>query len=470
MTLSFDLVANDWLRARFPAIRAELGDGADAAAAATRVARQGRRSRARSFHPLRTRARHWDAGDGAGRRERRPASGGWRPSGAWRATPARSGRARWRSIASCRSACSGSGGRRVAPAPAGRANRADSCVVGHAEEHVEITVARIMYADLQGIDSHGCCMLPFYQQLRPPGRAEPEPDDRGRPRERSRPRSSTAAADSGTSRPHWRWSCAIANARRRRRRRRRGAQLGPLWRCRRVCGDGGRARADRTRDDVARRRRPSCRRSGARHARHQPDLVRGAGRAQPPFLLDMATSTVSLGKLLERWRRGRASRAAGRSTRRGARTNGTDGRAAPAADAARRRRQRAAATKATGSPRRGDPVGVLPGVARRRPERRRATVGHFFLALDPARFRADGGSAGSDALIDSLHATPPLDPGEPVLVAGDPEERPRGAHADGIPLTRRRLRGPSRRGAPPACRSCSTAGPDRERDCTGAWS
>jgi LDH2 family malate/lactate/ureidoglycolate dehydrogenase len=67
-----------------------------------------------------------------------------------------------------------------------------------------------------------------------------------------------------------------------------------------------------------------------------------------------------------------------------------------------------------------------------------AAVGHFLLAIDPARFRPDGGFAGDlDALIDALHATPPRAADEPVLVPGDPEQR---IHAErsraGIPLTR----------------------------------
>ena len=61
-------------------------------------------------------------------------------------------------------------------------------------------------------------------------------------------------------------------------------------------------------------------------------------------------------------------------------------------------------------------------------------VGHFMLALDPARF--GGGFGGRmDRLIDMLHDTPPADPAQPVLVPGDPEhaqipER----QANGIPV------------------------------------
>jgi LDH2 family malate/lactate/ureidoglycolate dehydrogenase len=63
-------------------------------------------------------------------------------------------------------------------------------------------------------------------------------------------------------------------------------------------------------------------------------------------------------------------------------------------------------------------------------------IGHFFLALDPAVFRPDGAFADDvDAIIDVLHDTPPIDPAQPVLVAGDPEAAARATRLrDGIPI------------------------------------
>ncbi|GGC52442.1 malate dehydrogenase [Siccirubricoccus deserti] len=53
-------------------------------------------------------------------------------------------------------------------------------------------------------------------------------------------------------------------------------------------------------------------------------------------------------------------------------------------------------------------------------------IGHFFLAIDPAAFREPGQFENDlDEVIDVLHATPPADPAEPVLVAGEPEDRMR---------------------------------------------
>ncbi|MEJ0072398.1 MAG: Ldh family oxidoreductase [Pseudomonadota bacterium] len=63
-------------------------------------------------------------------------------------------------------------------------------------------------------------------------------------------------------------------------------------------------------------------------------------------------------------------------------------------------------------------------------------LGHFFLALDPKAFRAEGAFEDDlDAAIDVLHATPPADPAAPVLVPGDPEAATRAARLrDGIPI------------------------------------
>ncbi|WP_198400102.1 Ldh family oxidoreductase [Bradyrhizobium pachyrhizi] len=63
-------------------------------------------------------------------------------------------------------------------------------------------------------------------------------------------------------------------------------------------------------------------------------------------------------------------------------------------------------------------------------------IGHFFLALDPDFFRA-GGSFEDDVsdILDHLRATPAVDPGSPVIVAGEPEFARRAERLKtGIPL------------------------------------
>ncbi len=63
-------------------------------------------------------------------------------------------------------------------------------------------------------------------------------------------------------------------------------------------------------------------------------------------------------------------------------------------------------------------------------------IGHFFLAIDPKAFRGEGEFENDlDEVIDILHATPPLDPSRPVLVAGDPEASERERRLkNGIPI------------------------------------
>ncbi len=65
-------------------------------------------------------------------------------------------------------------------------------------------------------------------------------------------------------------------------------------------------------------------------------------------------------------------------------------------------------------------------------------VGSFFLAIDPAFFRGEPGAfeADMDALIDQMHGIAPLDPAQPVLVPGEPEEAARAERLkNGVPMT-----------------------------------
>lgn len=63
-------------------------------------------------------------------------------------------------------------------------------------------------------------------------------------------------------------------------------------------------------------------------------------------------------------------------------------------------------------------------------------VGHFFLALDPGLFR-DAGDVAADVsrFCNDLRTTEPVDPTQPVMVAGDPERRFRDDRMrNGVPL------------------------------------
>src|SRR5262245_31310498 len=63
-------------------------------------------------------------------------------------------------------------------------------------------------------------------------------------------------------------------------------------------------------------------------------------------------------------------------------------------------------------------------------------IGHFFLAIDPRAFREEGAfEEDLDQVIDVLHSTRPADPAQPVLVAGDPEMATRAERLEhGVPV------------------------------------
>jgi LDH2 family malate/lactate/ureidoglycolate dehydrogenase len=84
--------------------------------------------------------------------------------------------------------------------------------------------------------------------------------------------------------------------------------------------------------------------------------------------------------------------------------------------------------------------GIYGGIARgKKSAKGRQDITHFFLAMDPKAYRDEGEFEDDlDAMIDALHATPAADPEKPVLVAGEPEftmQDQREKH--GIPMPRK---------------------------------
>lgn len=74
--------------------------------------------------------------------------------------------------------------------------------------------------------------------------------------------------------------------------------------------------------------------------------------------------------------------------------------------------------------------------AKRNPGMRHANAGHFFMAIDPRAFRGEGEFEDElDDMIDALHGMKRADPDQPVLVHGDPEYRRRAEReVSGIPM------------------------------------
>jgi LDH2 family malate/lactate/ureidoglycolate dehydrogenase len=173
-----------------------------------------------------------------------------------------------------------------------------------------------------------------------------------------------------------------------------------------------------------------------------PIAFAAPGRRNRPFLLDMATSTVALGKFKLYAREdkaippGWALDEAGR----------------PQTDPKQALLDRLM-TPLGGSRDMGGHKGyglaamveilstLVPGAsyAPLRPsDAARNDVGHFHLAMHPEAFREAGAfEEDLDALLDALRATPPADPAQPVIVAGDPEYATKEQRSrDGIPVPR----------------------------------
>lgn len=181
-----------------------------------------------------------------------------------------------------------------------------------------------------------------------------------------------------------------------------------------------------------------------------PIAFAAPARKNPPFVLDMATSTVAIGKV-------KLAKLLGRDIPEGwvVDANGRPVTDATAAVAGVRR-----FTPLGSSRRMGGHKGyglaamveilstMLPGAwwattrERDHPDADRFNVGHFMLALDPKAFRDDGGfEADLDAMIDELRAAKRADAGQPVLVAGDPERAAAEERTEhGIPLPKARVR------------------------------
>jgi LDH2 family malate/lactate/ureidoglycolate dehydrogenase len=298
-----------------------------------------------------------------------------------------------------------------------------------------VTVERILYADLRGVDSHGCCMLPFYDRLRRDGRLDPRAEPSV-----VRDEGATALVDGGGGLGHLPATRAMELAIAKARATgvgavavRRSGHYGAAGAYAALASAEGLIGIATTSTPT-----PAVVPTFARRALlgTNPIAVAAPASDGPGFLLDMATSTVSLGKLLEHWRSGRrlptgwAVDASGRPL--------TNGRVA----AQGRRLAPLGGDRERGS-HKGYGLGlvveilsaVLPGVPLAEGDgATRREVGHFCLALDPARFR-DGFAADVTRLLAGLRGTQRADPGQAVLVPGDPEEATLAVRRrEGIPL------------------------------------
>ncbi|MGH7799963.1 MAG: Ldh family oxidoreductase [Thermodesulfobacteriota bacterium] len=308
------------------------------------------------------------------------------------------------------------------------------------EEHVSITTEYLLYADLHGIDSHGCSMLMHYHRGLVAGSFTITPKI-----EVIRESETTALIDGGGGLGHVPGDTAMKLA---------------IAKCRKV-GIGAVAVHNSGHYGAAGAYALLAAQSGfigiATTNTELPSVVPTFGveamlgtnpiaLAAPagrnlPFLLDMATSTVPVGKLMMASRNGRSIPVGWALDPRGIPlTNATL--------AVKHRRLTPLGSNREMSSHKGYGLAVAVEILSSLLSGRRFTqgaakaeearVGHFFLALDPRQFREEGEfEADLDAMMESLRNCRPIDSKQPVLVAGDPEyaayaERSR----SGIPITR----------------------------------
>lgn len=296
---------------------------------------------------------------------------------------------------------------------------------GFSADAVSAAVDALIWADLHGISSHGVAMLPIYETWLKTGRFVSSAIPRV---VFDSPVLATIDADSGLGFAGARagMSLAIEKARRNGLSAvavRRSNHFGAAGHWVSMAADAGLVGIATT-STVA----PAIVPTGGLHARFgtNPIAFAAPGRHGTSFLLDMATSTVALGKLMVASLRGHSIPEGW--------ALGPDG--LPTTDPALGYRSRLA-TPLGGRPELSSHKGsglaamveilsvLLPGATLSMDNPGPGVpgdVGHFFCALDPAALRGDDGfGAALDDMLDRLRATPAADPDQPVLAAGDPE-------------------------------------------------
>ena len=320
---------------------------------------------------------------------------------------------------------------------------------GMAAEWIAPTVEAMAETDLRGVDSHGIAMMPLYDHLRRSGGLNMTPNVRVL---RETPVVATLDADAGLGHAVSVRAMGMAMAKARnlgigavavRNSHHFGATGAyPLIAARAgliglACTNGLSALMVPTRAKAP------------FFATNPLAFAVPAGR-NPPFVLDMSTTTGAVGKVKLAWYAGKLLPEGWLLDPEGGAMREPE----PAFDGRGRLKAgygvtplgAAAETASHKGYGLGGMVEILAallsgasfaGDARGRPGAGRPEdVGHFFMAIDPAAFReTDAFLADMDEMIDSLHALPARNPAEPVLVAGEPEDLMYAERlAEGVPL------------------------------------
>lgn len=299
---------------------------------------------------------------------------------------------------------------------------------GMSAEHARITAARLHHADIRGIDSHGVALLALYSQLRAEGRIKFQPAIRVL---RDSPVTALIDGDHGLGHVPSTQAMQLAIDKCRQsglaavavRNSNHYGAAGAYALMAAEAGLIGLAFTSVWNLAIV----PTF---GADPMfGTNPIAFAAPGERHRVFYLDMATSTVAIGKLKLAALHGKplepgwALDGAGRMT--------TD----PGIALESRRLTPLGGTRPLGS-HKGYGLAAMveilctmlagawyaPTREARHPGEQHVNIGHFFLAIDPKSFRAAGEfEQDLDHMIDALHACRRADPAQPVWVAGDPE-------------------------------------------------
>ena len=310
-----------------------------------------------------------------------------------------------------------------------------------------VRTAEVMaWADLHGIDSHGISMLPAYFERHQTGRV----NIRAQPRIlRATPVSALVDGDGGLGHEPSRQAMEAAIAKARAVGMavvciRNSSHFGACGFYAKMAADAGLIGMVATSASIV-----QVAPTGGAEARlgTDPWAFAAPGRDNEPFVLDMATTTVAAGRIRNKANEGLPTPPGWLLTQDGL----------PSTDPLEVQKGgflTSLGGSAEGSSYKGYGLAVMVNILSsclsgatliidplhtKKPAG--MDIGHFFLALSPALFREDGAFEVDVAtLCDALRATRPVDPSQPVMVAGDPERRNAARRMqDGIPVGRNLL-------------------------------
>lgn len=299
---------------------------------------------------------------------------------------------------------------------------------GMSEDNAEVTADILAWADLHGVDSHGISMIPGYDRLRRNGRANMQAQPRI---VKETQVSALVDGDGGLGHVPARFAMQVAID----KAKAIGMAIVAVKNSAHFGATGYYTLMAAREGLIA----MAC--TSASSIQVAPTFGREAklgtdpwSFAAPtaggePFLLDMATTTVAAGRIRNKANEGLECPPGWVLTKEGL----------PSTDPLEAREKGGYLTSLGGSPEnssyKGYGLSVMVNILgsclsgatlitdpmhTKKPQGN--DIGHCFIAIDPALFRSrDEFAADVGRLCDDLRATRPVDPGQPVMVAGDPQ-------------------------------------------------